>query len=446
MSRLRLPHPAVLVLIGIGLAALLTWILPSGEFERREDPATGRRVVVAGTYHAVPATPVGPLGAILSVPRGLLDAADIMIAVFFVGGAFALVEQLGTLQRGAVTLARRFSQRGLWAIPFITLPFALLGALENMQEEIIPLVPVLLILGRALGVDAVTMVAVSMGGAAIGSAFSPINPFQAGLALRLAQLPPLSGGALRLVMLGVALALWIAWTMRYAARNLVEPDVQTEVATQVLTRRDVAILALLAVPLGAYVYGALQLGWGFNELSAVFFAAAIVVGLIGGLGMSGTMRAYLAGMHSLVPATVLIGMARSISVVLGDGHVIDTIVRGLAAPLTKVPATVAALGMVPLHGLLHIAVPSVSGQAVLTLPVLIPLSDLLGLTRQATVLAYQTGAGLMDAVTPTNGALMAILLAAGVSWSNWMSFMLRGGALMLAVGAAGILAAALLGL
>src|SRR5215212_9728515 len=133
MPRFRLPHPALLLLGGIVLAAALTWVLPAGEFDRRDDPATGRRVAVAGSYHRVAPAPVGPLGAVVAIPRGVIEAAEVVMVVLFVGGAFVLVEQLGTLRRGVDALVGRLHGRGLWAIPLVTLPFFSLGALENMQ-------------------------------------------------------------------------------------------------------------------------------------------------------------------------------------------------------------------------------------------------------------------------------------------------------------------------
>ncbi|ODT05086.1 MAG: hypothetical protein ABS52_02775 [Gemmatimonadetes bacterium SCN 70-22] len=442
MSRLRLPHPVVLLLLGIVIAAVLTWVLPAGEYERRDDPATGRRLVVAGTYQRVQPTPVGPLGALVAVPRGLVEGAEVIVSILFVGGAFALVEQLGALARGAQAIVRRFRGRGIWAIPVVAVIFATFGAMENMQEEIIALVPVLLVLGRGLGVDALTMVAASAGAAAVGSAYGPTNPFQAGIALKLAQLPLLSGAGLRLAMLAVGLAAWIAWTMRHALRHRSAPGAgHDEALPDPFTRRDALAVTLTLVALVTYVVGVLRFDFGFNELSALFFLAAVVIGVVSGLGVSQGIAAYLKGMETMVGAAVLIGVARGISVVLTDGRVIDTIVHGLASPLAGHPPAIAALLMIPIHALIHVAVPSVSGQAALTLPVMVPLSDLLALSRQATVMAYETGAGLTELLTPTNGALMAILLAAGVPYTRWLAFAARGFVALLAVGIIGTLAA-----
>lgn len=440
---MKLPHPVILLIAGVAVCAALTWILPAGEYERRDDPATGRRVVVAGTYHRVEPAPVGPFAAVVAIPRGFVEAADVIAVVLFVGAAWIVVDRIGTLGRLISALVAAFGSRGLIAIPVVSLFFASMGALENMQEEIIPLVPALLLLGRGLGVDAVTVVAMSTGAAAIGSAFGPTNPFQAGIAMRLAQLPPMSAAPLRWTTFAAAFVLWVAWTMWHAGRNrdrepggIRDSNIPGEMASADM--KDYLILAIAVAPIAAYVYGSVALGWGFNELSGGFLIAGVVAGLLGGLGVAGTTTAYLEGMQAMLPAAMLIGVARTLSLVLTDGHVTDTILNGLATPLARAPAAVGSLLMIPFHSIVHVAVPSVSGQAVLTMPILVPLSDLLGISRQVTVLAYQTGAGLTELLTPTNGGLMAVFFAAGVPFGRWITFAAVGVLLALVVGVAAI--------
>ncbi len=438
----------------VAVAAALTWVLPAGEFDRRDEPNTGRRVVVAGTYHPVEPAPVGPFGAFVAIPRGFVAAAEVVAVVLFVGGAWIVVDRLGTLQAVVGALVRVFAGRGLLMVPIMSLFFASMGALENMQEEIIPLVPALLLLGSSLRIDAVTVVAMSAGAAMVGSAFGPTNPFQAGIALRLAELPPLSGAGLRLGMWVVGVALWIAWTMRYAARTRsAEVDAKirlkadpttadpttTDPTTAIGERRHMLILALVLAPMAVYVYGALSLGWGFNELSAAFVIGGLAAGLVGGLSLERTVAAYIEGMQNLLPSALMVGVARSISIVLEDGRIVDTILNAVVSPLSGVPPLVAAVLMIPVQALIHVAVPSVSGQAVLTMPLFVPMADVLGLSRQVPVLAYQTGAGLMELATPTNGGLMAILLLAGVPFQRWIRFALGGLLLLTLVGIGSLL-------
>jgi uncharacterized ion transporter superfamily protein YfcC len=420
--RFRLPHPLVLLSGCVLLAAAGSWVLPAGEYDRTLDEATGRTVVVAGTYHRVERSPVGPFRAVVALPRGLIDAADVVFLVFLIGGAFTVVDETGTLKRGVGALVRVLHGRDLMVIPVVSLFFAMGGVVENMQEEIIALVPVLLVLSTRMGFTPLVAVAMSAGAAFVGSAFSPINPFQVQIAQKLAELPLLSGAGFRIVFLVVALVLWVGATMRYAAMTRVEALGVGGGRTEPMRGADLLILAIVVATFVVVVLGIMSWGWGFNELSAAFFVMGVVVGGLAGLGVGGTAEAYVKGFQSMAYAAILIGFARAIYVVLQDGRIVDTIVHGLFSPLEGLPLLASALGMVVAQTAIHVPVPSVSGQAVLTMPVLVPLSDLLGLSRQVTVLAYQYGAGLCDLITPTNGALMAILGVAGVRFEEWIRF------------------------
>ena len=399
---------------------MLTWVLRAGEYQRQHDPVTDRDVVVAGTYHTVARAPVGPFAALVAIPQGMIAAADVIFFVFLVGGAFAVVERTGALTRGVNALVRALGRREALVIPVVSLAFATGGALEHMQEEIIALVPALLLLTRRLGWDPLVACAMSIGSAAIAAAFSPIDPFQVGIAQKLAHLPLLSGGGFRLAVMAPALGLWIWWTMRYAARTRVARQAVELTTSDALGTRGALVLALVLMTFAVFVYGVFRLGWDFTQMAALFFLMGVVAGLVGGLGLTGATDSFVEGLRSMAFAAMLIGFARAISVVLQQGKVIDTIVAALSAPLGHLPVLASAAGMIAVHTAVHVPVPSVSGQAVLTMPVLVPLADLLGMSRQVLVLAYQYGCGLCEIVTPTNGALMAILAAAGVPYERWM--------------------------
>ena len=420
--RFSVPHPLVLLTSCVMVAALASYVLPAGQFDRAQDEATGRTVVVADTYHSVERTPVNLFDAMVALPRGMADAADIIFLVFLIGGAFTVVDETGALRRGVTSLIRALGGRDLLVIPIISLFFALGGVVENMQEEIIPLIPVLLIITRRVGFTPLVAVAMSAGAAFVGSAFSPINPFQVQIAQKLAELPLGSGALFRIVMLTIALALWIGMTMRHADRTRVEPEAVSDSGEDGVNGSDWLIFGLVGVTFVILVVGLLQWGWDFNQLSGAFFIMGIIVGGLAGMGATGTAEAYVKGFRGMAYAALLIGFARAIFVVLEDGRIVDTIVQGMFSPLEGLPLLASSIGMIVAQAAIHVPVPSVSGQAVLTMPILVPLSDLLGLSRQVTVLAYQTGAGLCDLITPTNGALMAMLAAAGVRYEDWIKF------------------------
>ncbi|WP_400190161.1 YfcC family protein [Hymenobacter sp. B81] len=450
MPTLRFPHPLVLLFAFVLLAVALSYVLPAGRFERRPDAATGREVVVAGSYHRVAPSPVSPLAAFTAIPRGLQEAADVIFLVFLAGGAFTVVDQTGALRRGVDWLLLHLSGREALVIPVVALLFATMGALENMQEEIVPLVPVLLVLMRRLRYPALTAAAVSIGAAAVGAAFSPLNPFQVGIAQKLAGLPLLSGAGFRLVFLALALVIWIGGTLRFALRHRLtaaEAEAETLAASPGSAggRYHGLVLLLLLVTFVFFAYGVLELGWVFGQMAALFLALGIAAGLLGGLGFTGTAEGFIAGFRDIAFSAILIGFARAIFVVLEQGQVVDTIVQGLSAPLAHLPVTLSALGMLGVHTALHLPVPSVSGQAVLTMPILTPLSDLLGLSRQVTVLAYQYGAGLCELITPTNGALMAIIAACGVRFDQWWKFVLPLYLLLLGLAAVAIVVGIVVG-
>ncbi|HWA57928.1 MAG TPA: hypothetical protein VG692_11785 [Gemmatimonadales bacterium] len=426
---MRFPHPLILLVGCILTAAALSWVLPAGEFERRDDPATGRRVVVAGTYHRVEPAPVKPLEALTAIPRGMADAASVIFYVFLVGGAFAVVERTGASTRLVGRLVTSLEGKEALVIPITCLAFGAGGALIQMQEELIAFVPMLLLLTGQLGFTPVVACAVSIGAAGVGAAFSPVNPFQVVIAQKVAELPTASATPFRTVFLLLAMSLWIWGTLRYARRTRTVPApsgaANGTAGAAPATGRDWTIVAIVLATFALFLIGARWWGWDFNEFAALFFLMGVAAGLVGRLGLAGTADGFVAGFGSLAYAALLIGFARGIFVVLDQGRIVDTIVNALFTPLANLPVVLSAVAMMGAQALIHVPVPSTSGQAVLTMPVLVPLADLLGLTRQVAVLAYQYGAGLCELVTPTNGALMAMLAATGVRYEEWMRFLGR---------------------
>jgi uncharacterized ion transporter superfamily protein YfcC len=287
----RFPHPLTLLVACVILAAVLTYIVPAGEYDRREDPVTGRMVVVPGSYHAVEANPLGVLETGLAIPKGMIEAASVLAVILIAGGAFVVVDRTGAFRVALARLVRRLGTRRSLALPITAFVFATGGALENMQEEIIALVPLLLMFMGRLGYNAVTAVAVSVGAAAVGSAFSPMNPFQVGIAQQLAQVPLFSGALFRSVVLVIAFAIWVAYTMRYAARSAVpvrEDSVAAVHVEELSGGRTALILSIVLIAFAVFVAGLVRWGWGFDHLTAVLFIAGVLAGLVGRLGVNGT--------------------------------------------------------------------------------------------------------------------------------------------------------------
>ncbi len=447
---MRFPHPLVLLVACVLLAAALSWLLPAGEYQRHDDAATGRSLVVAGTYHHVDPNPVGAFQALVAIPRGMVDAGGVIFYVFLVGGAFAVVERTGASTRLVQWLVSRLEGHEVLMIPMASLAFGLGGIMIQMSEELIAFVPMLLLLTRRLGLRPLVAVSVSLGAAAVGAAFSPVNPFQVVIAQKVADLEPQSGLGFRLLFLVPALLIWIWGTIRFARATAVAPgsgqppDDPVPVGSP-STVRDGMILVVVLATFVLFILGARLWGWDFPEFSALFFLMGVGAGLVGRLGVPGTAEALVEGFRSMAFAALLIGFARAIYVVLNDGLIVDTIVERMFAPIAQLPLALSAIGMMGAQTLVHVPVPSTSGQAVLTLPVLVPLSDLLGMSRQITVLAYQFGAGLCELLTPTNGSLMAMLAATGVRFEEWLRFTLPLWGLLLALGAAALVLGLALG-
>lgn len=433
--KLRLPHPFLLLLGAVLVAAGLTWVLPAGEYQRVAN-AAGQMLVVPGTYAAVPSNPTGVMALLLAVPRGIVMGTEVIVTILFAGGAWALLDGTGALRRliGAL-LGTTAPPRVVVAV--VATLFAAGGAAEAMGEEIIAMVPVLIVLARGLGFGVTTALAMSIGAAYVGGTFGPTNPFGGGLALRVAELAPSTSIGLRFALLVVALAVWVGWTLVYARRDTPEP-VTASASEAAPSVRDYVSLALAALPIVIYVVGVLKLNWGYNELSGLFLVAGFLIGAAQAYDLRRTTEEFLKGMETMLVAGLFVGVARAISVLLTDAKVIDTIVSGLVAPLDGLPPLLSAAVMIPVHALIHLPVPSTSGQAVLTMPIMAPTADLLGFSRDAAVMAYQGGAVAFDLINPTNGTLLAILLKANVPFGRWLRFAVPGYLLMVLVSLVGV--------
>ena len=431
----RVPHTLVLLFGMMVLALVATWILPAGQFETvtLED---GRSAVLPGTYATVEDAPrLMPWELLTVVPRALADAQDIIFFVLIVGGAIRVLRATGTIDAMLGAVLRRVGHNPGLLIAIGMGVFAAGSATLGVAEEYIPLTLVLIALCVAMRMDTVTAIGIMVCGYGIGYGVAMLNPFTVLVAQRVADLPPASGMGFRLAIFLPFLAIGIHHVWRYARRVQADPgaslvhDIEaaqhapTELPDSVSTRQRLVVLMTLAA-LGAMVYGIAFPKWYILELGAIFLALALFAGLVGGLGADGTARRFAEGATELTGTALLIGFARSIALLLEDGQVLHTIVNALAAPLQFMGAELAAVGMFAIQLVINLFIPSGSGQAFVTMPLMAPIGDLVGVTRQAAVLAFQFGDGFANMIVPTNPVLMGILGIAGIPYDRWLKFVL----------------------
>ncbi len=438
MAAIRVPHTLILLFGMIVIALLMTYMLPQGNFERVTNDA-GREQVVAGSFtQAEETTRLSPFKIFTVIPRGFAEAQEIIFFVFLVGGAFGLLRATGAIDALIGLLLGLLGGRPAIFIVGAMVLFAAGSATLGMAEEYIPFVPILLALAIGLGFDAVTAVGILCCGYGIGYGVATVNPFTVMIAQDVAGLTPTSGAWYRLVLTVPFLAIGIHHVWSYARKVRDEPgrslvaDIAPDDSWVVqkgatLTGRHKLILLLTTIAFAVIIWG---LGswsgwhWYVQEMGAMFIALSLVLALIAGLKGDDAAKAFCHGAAELTTTALLIGFARAILLVLEDGNVIDTIVNGIAAPLQHVGASLAAVGMLAVQSLCNLFIPSGSGQAYVTMPIMAPVADLLSIERQVAVLAYQFGDGFTNILVPTNAVLMGILGLAHIPYDRWLRFIL----------------------
>jgi uncharacterized ion transporter superfamily protein YfcC len=448
----RVPNTLVLLFGMMALALVATWLLPAGQFQTVLDES-GRAVVVPGTFATVADAPrLMPWTLLTVVPRALSDAQDIIFFVLIVGGTIRVLRATGTIDALLGAVLRRIGHSPALLIAAGMGVFAAGSATLGVAEEYIPLTLVLVSLCLAMRMDTVTAIGIMVGGYGIGYGVAALNPFTVLVAQRVAELPPASGLGYRLALFVPFLAIGVHHVWCYARRVQADPTASlvhdipaaqhapAELPTNMDGRHKlVALLALIA--LAAMVYGITFPKWYIAELGAIFLALGLFAGLVGGLGADDTARRFAEGASELAGTALLIGFARSIALILEDGMVLHTVVHALSSPLALLGTELAAVGMLAIQAVLNLFIPSGSGQAYVTMPLMAPLGDLLGISRQVSVLAFQFGDGFANMLVPTNPVLMGILGIAGIPYDRWLHFvvplflkLLAAGALALVVG------------
>ncbi|MEX1023958.1 MAG: TIGR00366 family protein [Planctomycetota bacterium] len=439
----RFPDSLVLILAMVVIAQIATLVLPAGAFEREGKsvvPGTYERIEPAESADNFLETDVGRVlwvvpAALLAVPRGLVAGADIIFFVFLVGGVIGVVRRTGAIDALLAATVAKFGRRPLLLIAGTTTVFAIGSSTIGMAEEYMPLVPILVTMCLALGMDAVVALGIVYVGAGVGYGCAALNPFTVLIAQDIAGLEPTSGGAFRWGLLVVCLAVGVHHVARYAARlradagrslvSDVDFDSGFDLPDDVrVTGSRIAVLSVFAAMIALFVWGVKAHGWYLDELAALFLAVGLLAATLARLSPNETAREFCRGAAEMTTTALLIGFARTIEVVLTDGRVIDTVIHGIAQPLEAVGAGGAAVGMLGVQSVFNLFVPSGSGQAFVTMPIMAPLADLTGVTRQTAVLAYQLGDGFMNMLVPTNALLMGMLGLAKIPYQRWLRFVL----------------------
>jgi uncharacterized ion transporter superfamily protein YfcC len=434
-----MPHIYVILFLFIVLAGIATYFVPAGVYERIPGPE-GRTTIDPNSYQRVEQTPVGLTDFMTAIPRGLVAAGEVVFFTFIIGGIFVVIRKTGLIEIGVDRLTRKFATRSIVLIPVLMVVFATVCSLIGTQELSLVYVPVILPLMIALGYDSMVAAAVALVATTAGFMTGFLNPINTGLGQKISGLPVFSGIELRIIAFVVFALVGILYIIRYAQKVRRNPETslvyeedsskrsiylnKTAVDKGRATIRQKVASVILLGFFSLLVYGVLMKGWFMLEMAGLFIIMGIVIGLIAGLKLTDICEGFNEGFREVLVGAIIIGIARAVAVVMEDGQVMDTIVNSLGSVVGEFPAVFSAIGMFFVQMLFSFLVPSGSGQALVTMPILAPLSDLIGVTRQTAVLAYQFGDGLGNILFPTSGYFMATLALAGVSWQKWVRFYL----------------------
>lgn len=437
--KFKAPNTLILVLLVMVFFAALTWVIPGGQFDTVE--VNGREVVDPESFQYIDSSPTSLMELFLAPVRGFNDpyGMAIIVFVFIVAGSFSVISKTGAFDVVIRRAAKFFSENPAWRpvyIPFFMVLFSVMGATFGMSEETIVFIPLFVTLSLALGYDSITGVAVPYVGAHIGFAGAVYNPFTVGIAQGLAEIPVFSGAGFRMLLWAAMTVTGIIIVYIYASRvhkNPKKSPVYDIDKNRKATEDDgiippikaghIIVLLLFFGTLGLLIYGVVQLGWYIEELSALFIGLAVLSAIFGRLSGDEAANAFLAGMKDVMGAAVIIALSRAILIIITDGQIVDTILFHLSASLDNLNIYASAGLMLGVQSLLNVIVPSGSGQAALTIPIMAPLGDLIGITRQTVVLIFQLGDGITNMIIPTSGVLMGVLGIARIPWEVWAKWL-----------------------
>ncbi|WP_029332071.1 YfcC family protein [Exiguobacterium oxidotolerans] len=454
-SFFKMPHTYAIIMGILLISVILTYTLPAGQFDREKQD--GQTVVIDGTYRAVESAPVNLFGLFEAIPKGMEAGAGIIFYIFLVGGVFGIIRETGAIESGINQLINRFGQKGHIMIPMTMFVFSVAGATIGMAEETIIFVPIGIMLARALGYDAMTGAAIVSLGAAVGFAGGMLNPFTVGVAQSIAEVPLFSGIGYRTAIYLAFLLVTILYVMNYAQKVKKNPErslvydlekhrkEETTTTFSRFSKKHAFVLIVLIGGITLNVIGIFEWGWYLTELTASFLIIGMLAG-IATLGVNRTFESLIDGAKAVTFGALIVGFARAIVVILEDGRVIDTVIYGLSNAVGHLPTSLAVIGMYIVQLITNFFIPSGSGQAATTMPIMAPLADLLGIERQVAVLAFQYGDGLTNMIFPTSAHLMAFLAIAGIPYEKWLRFVWKLFAIWVTLACVALLLAVTLGI
>lgn len=432
-KHIKMPHTYVLLTIILLIVAAMAWIIPAGSYDRCLDEATGRMIVMPESFHFIEGNRPGLFDVFKAIEQGYVSAANILFLIVFAYSYVYLLTESGTLNNAIRVLVRKTGKRTQLLIPMCMLLFGLLGATLGIFEETYGLIPVFIGIMMALGYDPLVGGSVVYIGVATGFAAALTNPFSIGIAQTIAEVPLNSGLLYRLIVFLVFQSVSIWYVMSYARRIKADP------ATSILygepyeleipspkeenakfTWRQALCLLLFFVTIGVLLYGTTRLEWYIDEISAVFLMMMVATGIVAGYSATQICQTFIAATKSVVPSILVIGFTRGILLTMQNAMISDTIVHELARLLNHSSKAISAVGMLLLQNIINFFITGSSSQATITMPIMAPVADLVGLSRQTAVLCYCFGDGFSDMFWPTACTLECGLM--GVSLHKWYRF------------------------
>ena len=427
----------VLIFSFIVFAQLLSYAIPHGEFERApsaDDPS--RMVVVDGTYTQMAAdesVTLAPWHFLMAITKGLESAQGIIFLIFLVGGVIEVLRRTGAIDAALHGAVDRLGKSPWLLIGGCLLLFSIGSFTIGMGEEYVPLVPIIVTMCLAMRMDAIVAMGMVWIPYGIGWACAGINPFGVLIAQNIASVPLTSGWGFRLIMMFAFLGVAFHHIYRYARRVQADPsysfvaDVDYSSGFEApgdlhFNGRRIAILAVFVIGLVVFVYGVSAHHWYITELNSIFLAIGLIAAIIARLPAGETSRTFLEGAAAMTPAALLVGFARTIEVVMTDGQIIDTVVYSIAGLLEGLPSEASAIGMLAVQTVCNFFIPSGSGQAFVTMPIMSPLATLTDVPQQTAVLAYQFGDGFTNMIVPTSALVMGALALGKVPYAAWFKF------------------------